>query len=209
MWWARLETVGAWLCAAPPVACAGEGGSGGATVATTAGDATTGSTDPDTATGGSASSGTEDSGTTGSATSCDGPLGLCHALGSVVTLPEDLTAIDHGDLDGDGYEDVVVSGGTPNQVHAAFGAPLNPLQTSVGYAAQFDTGAIDVVLADLDVDGQLDIVLAHPNDLTLLQGAPDGTFAVAGQVGAGSNIDDIGVGSFFEDGSLTIVTADS
>ncbi len=218
MWCARREFCGAWLCAVATAACAGEPpglpsvssgseGSSGTTVASSTSAETTVGPDPDTATTGSTSAGSDDgTGTTGETVLCEGPLGLCHALGSVVVLPEDLTSIAHGNFDGDEYEDVVVGAGSRTQVHVAFGTAFNPLQAPQGYSTQFDTDVVDVAVADLDGDGVLDIVAAHPLDLTLLRGAPDGTFSIAGQVGVGSSVLDLAIGDFFPDQSPTIVT---
>jgi hypothetical protein len=122
--------------------------------------------------------------------------------------------LDHGDFNGDSYEDIVVagarSGGTNNEVGALVlsgngGRVVAPIEPQ-GYTKL----AIGSAVGDFDGDGVLDLFAVHNDDLGICAGVGDGTFAsFAGKYpitspsyARGGDGPAAGIGDFDENGTL-------
>ncbi|MCL2659044.1 MAG: Ig-like domain repeat protein [Acidobacteriaceae bacterium] len=104
------------------------------------------------------------------------------------------------DLDGDGYQDMVISYGTQNSAGANFGAYGSCTETGGGFTVLYGNGPngngnpgnlslhggtnqsvcqpgiTNMVAGDFDGDGVLDLLVATATDVTLYHGNGDGTF---------------------------------
>ncbi|MGR3278684.1 FG-GAP-like repeat-containing protein [Acaryochloris marina NIES-2412] len=115
-------------------------------------------------------------------------------------------ALVKGDFNGDSLTDLVVSN--------RFGNSLSVLlaQSQGGYAAAFevdlDSGPISVASAELNGDGQLDILVAKNNgQVSALLGQGDGTFNLDADYSVGQGVQAIETADFNGDGFVDFVTA--
>jgi hypothetical protein len=120
-----------------------------------------------------------------------------------------------GDLDGDGHPDLAVASGSPVWPLPApghlFSVLLNrgdgTFQPSVTYAA--GTGPSSVGVADLDGDGDLDLVGANDRDhsISILSNRGDGTFQDAVMHGRGIAPASLAIDDLDGDGDLDLAVA--
>jgi Calx-beta domain/FG-GAP-like repeat/Carboxypeptidase regulatory-like domain/Domain of unknown function (DUF4214) len=88
------------------------------------------------------------------------------------------SGIAHGDLNGDGKPDLVVSDSTGVNIQVLIGNGDGTFKTPVAYAAAGNP--FDVVVADLDRDGKLDVAVADGGSaVSVLLGNGDGTLKTA------------------------------
>jgi len=81
-----------------------------------------------------------------------------------------------GDLNHDGWQDLVVANSTDNTVSVLLGRGDGAFAIHVDYAT--GKGPSSVAMADLNGDGKLDLVVTNATDNTVsvLKGNGDGTF---------------------------------
>jgi len=98
-------------------------------------------------------------------------------LGSVIyenAAPRDVLI---GDFNGDGNEDFMVEGGLAADVRVFLGKGDGTFQPAVIYGGTPTLGISSVVLADMDGDGHVDMVVStQTNEIQILHGNADGTF---------------------------------
>ncbi|MGE3175593.1 MAG: FG-GAP repeat domain-containing protein [Planctomycetota bacterium] len=87
----------------------------------------------------------------------DGPLGLVVAPQFQLGIAAGPNSIGHGDLDGDGDQDLVVALPGQLQVHLNDGAGVFTDVTATALPALSVSGNTNVIVADLDEDGDVDI----------------------------------------------------
>lgn len=122
------------------------------------------------------------------------------------------TAIDAGDLNGDGFFDVVTSCRADDVVSMLLGLGTGSLQQSAQHIAVGNDPRA-VKLADLDADGFLDMVVVHYanalEDVLIFMGNGDGTFELPVAYETGSGPSDLVIGDLDLDGDLDIVVTNS
>tara|TARA_R110002072_G_scaffold136285_2_gene278583 strand:- start:9 stop:2867 length:2859 start_codon:yes stop_codon:yes gene_type:complete len=115
----------------------------------------------------------------------------------------DTSAVAVGDVDNDGFPDIVTGG--PN------GAAAWLHQRNLGNSFAFANGAVgsnvlSLQLADLDHDGNLDLVLGTSSSVELFRGQGNGQFVAAGSLPQGGQ--DVAVADFNGDTRLDIASTD-
>ena len=121
------------------------------------------------------------------------------------------TDVHVADLDGDGDLDIISASDNDDTIawYENDGA-ANPTFTAVDIATSAD-GARDVHVADLDGDGDLDIISASFEDDTVAwyenDGAADPTFTAANIATSADGADAVHVADMDGDGDLDIVSA--
>ena len=137
----------------------------------------------------------------------DGTFGSLQSYATNNANPAVVTA---GDLNGDGFLDLVVAhGNNPHNIvvmlNDGFGGFGTATNLSFGSDQQF------VELADLNGDGRLDLLVSDVNDgyLSVLAGNGNGTFGAATQflTGTGEQPRAIAVGDFDGSGGLDVVAS--
>jgi len=122
---------------------------------------------------------------------------------------EEPTSVAIGDLDGDGFLDLVTANWGSDDVSVLLGAG----DGTFGAAATFAAGHFprSVAIDDLDGDGFLDLVTANSdsNDVSVLLGAGDGTFGAAATFTAGYGAYSVAIDDLDGDGFLDLVTANA
>ena len=123
-----------------------------------------------------------------------------------------VTSLDAGDLNGDGLTDLVVAvnsfdppGGKFN-LYVLLGDGHGGFAQPVGYNPYL--GASKIKLADVDGDGQLDLIAAAGGFLKVILGRGDGTF-VTNAVSQPGVAEILGVADLNRDGRMDIITSDS
>ncbi|MDP6547307.1 MAG: VCBS repeat-containing protein, partial [Phycisphaerae bacterium] len=117
------------------------------------------------------------------------------------------------DLDGDGDLDIVSASGTDDTIawYENDGAS-DPSWTAADIATSAD-GARDVHVADMDGDGDLDIISASKNDDTIAwyenDGASDPSWTAADIATTADGAFDVKVGDMDGDGDIDIISASS
>src|SRR5262249_35728038 len=114
--------------------------------------------------------------------------------------------VDNGVFNRDGTLDVgaaVLSAQGGSDVSVLLGNGDGTLQPPAVYG--FGGRAGQLLAADVDGDGRLDLVLAHNSFLSVLPGRGDGTFRLAVTTPCPGNVFSVGVGDFNEDGKLDAV----
>ena len=131
--------------------------------------------------------------------------------------PSDVAA---GDLNGDGHADIVASNrsntsGTVDEVSVHLGRGDGTFEASVAYSAgdKFTFGPLDIELADLDGDGDLDVAAANSNiadasdHLIVWLGNGDGTLGERHGYDGGLSPNGIALGDVDADGDVDAVLA--
>lgn len=104
--------------------------------------------------------------------------------------------------DANGYDDVIIGNRTTGSVSVL----LSNGTSTLGAATNYNMGApvYDVTTADLDGDGNLDMIVANGNNVSIMRGNGDGTFSDRQDYAAGNIITSVAVGDLDGDGILDI-----
>jgi hypothetical protein len=88
-------------------------------------------------------------------------------------------SIEIGDLNKDGYVDIAVANAGSNLVSVLLGNEAGTFFSAINSPYSVGAGAYSVVIADLNKDGNLDIVTANyrANTVSVLYGTVDGPFS--------------------------------
>lgn len=101
-------------------------------------------------------------------------------LGSVISEDSAPRDVLMGDFNGDGNEDFMVQGGLAADVRVFLGKGDGTFQPAVAYGGTSTLGITSLVLADMDGDGHMDMVVCtQTNEIQILHGNSDGTFVAA------------------------------
>jgi hypothetical protein len=142
----------------------------------------------------------------------DADQGDLSSLGLWRDTDTNINTLDFGDINGDGSTDIVAGDFALHHVYSTLGAE-HTIWTSDGnggYApgSRRVTAAGNVRLADLDGDGNQDIVVASRSYLKYYAGNGDGTFAdMVDLSGCNTYYLNVAVGDLNNDGKLDLVTA--
>jgi hypothetical protein len=137
------------------------------------------------------------------------------ALGAAKTNQANANAAASGDVNRDGFGDVVVTNdlGTTGKLTVHLGAASGQLgDATAGY--DLDGTPTAVSTADLDGDGVLDAIVANlsgvSGNLSILRGKGDGTFAASQRIDFPSTVRpvSVSVGDLDQDGIADLVIAD-
>ncbi len=118
-----------------------------------------------------------------------------------VTYPYDVRLFTTADLNSDGAPDLVGASATTASVLFNDGLGRFTLST-----AGEPESVQSLVVADFDLDGNLDLITTHYNEtISLIRGNGDGTFQPDISLGTGSPSERVAVGDFNEDGRPDLV----
>jgi hypothetical protein len=133
-----------------------------------------------------------------------------------VSLP--VTSVNHGyvvvaagDVNGDGYGDIVAAGFDDTPIVLYIGSASGDFSAPVSFNTGGGISPYAIALADVTGDGKLDIVTANnqSDDVSVLAGDGSGGFAAATRFGAGSFPVALAVADVTGDGNADIVTANA
>jgi uncharacterized protein (TIGR03437 family) len=130
-----------------------------------------------------------------------------------IALTGTLEGIASGDFNGDKQVDLAVTGIGSASVYVLLGKGDGTFQAPTSFAA--GRGAWAVTVGDFNSDGKLDLAVANnfevplQNDVSLLLGNGDGTFAAAVPLGAGNNPFSVVAADFSGDGKLDLAVANN
>src|SRR2546425_7619330 len=125
-----------------------------------------------------------------------GPVGYTTGSGPVFVAV--------GDLNGDHHLDLVVPNPASLSVSVFLGNGDGTFQPHVDYPIGVG-GANGVVIADLDSDRKMDLIVSRPLGISILLGNGDGTFQTAMFFGAGLLTSDPVAADLNQDGKLDVV----
>ncbi len=131
--------------------------------------------------------------------------------GAATAVPAGPVALAAGDLDGDGWPDIVVACAGPGEARVLLGDGAGGLADTgdpVGVGSQ----PVDLALEDLDLDGLLDLVVVTATDVRVLRGSGAGQtfhapFTYALPVGALPRA--LALADVTRDGRLDVLVADA
>ncbi len=136
-------------------------------------------------------------------TPCDGVL----FPGLLVPVGINPSSVAHGDLDGDGDQDLAVANISSNTVSVL----LNQGSGTFAAQIQYATGATpwSVAIGDLDGDGDQDLAVANinSNTVSVLLNQGSGTFAAHIQYVTGANPNSVAIGDLDGDGDQDLAVA--
>lgn len=112
-----------------------------------------------------------------------------------------------GDVNGDGFVDLVVANRTSGSVTVRYNDGTGQFPSSMTYTV--GTDATSVALADLDSDGDLDIAATIANNVAILRNSGNGTFGSLRTFAAGSLPSSIVAGDFNGDGKIDLAVANA
>ncbi|MEZ5979898.1 MAG: VCBS repeat-containing protein [Planctomycetota bacterium] len=119
-------------------------------------------------------------------------------------LFDEMVGLRAGDFDGDGHHDLVVGARGLEELAVLRGHGDGTFDTTTfGYGPTGDLS--DLVVADLDADGDLDVV-SVAGQVRLLFGGGDGSFGVDGSVGLPAGPAAIALADLDRDGNLDVVS---
>ncbi len=112
-----------------------------------------------------------------------------------------------GDLDRDGWSDLVVTNG--NKVSILLNNNGKGFKPPLDYSSGI-SGPVSIGMADLNGDGKLDLAVANASgaNVAVLIGNGDGTFQDAVDYDAGGNPESVAIGDLNGDGKPDLVVAD-
>lgn len=127
------------------------------------------------------------------------------AQGISVGTPPENTGVATGDVDGDGFLDIVTSNGSYDTVTVLFGEADGEFAPSQAFPS--GPNPRSVALGDMDNDGYLDIVTPNGTDTVgVMRGLPGRNFAAVENYQSFSNQNSIALGDLNGDGDLDIMT---
>ena len=106
------------------------------------------------------------------------------------------------DLNSDGYIDLAVNNWFSGDVSVFLGTGDGTFDAAVSYAAGLASGSVAV--ADVDGDGNLDLVTTGGTSVSVLPGRGDGTFEAPVSFPVEGSSKDVAVADFNEDGRLDL-----
>ncbi|CAF1354066.1 unnamed protein product, partial [Rotaria sordida] len=116
-----------------------------------------------------------------------------------------------GDFNGDGWLDFVVTHGDGNSVSVRLGYGNGSFSNETTYSTGFNSDPHEVVVADFDHDGRLDIAVANygTNNVGVFLGYGNGQFSnqITYPTGMNSNPWSLAIGDFNKDDRLDIAVA--
>jgi uncharacterized protein (TIGR03437 family) len=130
-----------------------------------------------------------------------------------ISLTGTLEGIASGDFNGDKQVDLAVTSIDSASVYVLLGKGDGTFQAPTSLAA--GRGAYAVTVGDFNSDGKLDMAVANnfevplQNDVSLLLGNGDGTFAAAVPLGAGNNPFSVVAADFSGDGKMDFAVANN
>ncbi|MBE0564704.1 MAG: VCBS repeat-containing protein [Krumholzibacteria bacterium] len=121
-------------------------------------------------------------------------------------LAADVRRLAAGDVDGDGFADLVVLTGTAPEVRVLFGAGDGTFPDSVHFG--FENRAVGIAAVDLDADGLLDLVgVDSLNRVWIALNGLGRDFSPGGWINAGSGSRSLALGDLDGDGDADLVVA--
>ena len=112
-----------------------------------------------------------------------------------------------GDLNEDGWVDLIVAASASDQVHVLLGDGAGGFNASP--SVQVDAEPVHVLLLDLDADGSLDMVVANRTAATMSirLGLGDGSFEAGTNIPLGAGPVMLAAGDFNQDGLIDLASA--
>ena len=129
----------------------------------------------------------------------------------VYSLPGAPNALAAGDVNHDGFPDIVVTSSGADSLTVFLGSAGGQFQMQPAIPVGSNLGLADTLLADLDGDGNPDIVTANATagSVSVLKGNGDGTFRSPAAYPVGANPNAVAYSDFNGDQKLDLVTANT